>query len=431
MELPEANPPTEIQAASTQQKRSTLSPVPETPVKRPISRSNAQAAADYLLDENRIGSVVHTPTKKRRYVQLRSEAMLNNLAVLYSSLFRQRWSLLARSVEKFTYTGTTASNHIELCTQVYLSHWTMDVYRTIRDSLYHLDPIAFIERYPVQIPVHSQEYDNFLSTLTNHIKPTHVTLTYADEIYIPLLSTDMGTRNDNFFGWSRFQLDRDLFNIILQVFEEKKIVKMSPISSDLLGRPSWLFDWSLDNTAYAWFPQEANYSDVDVAVAYIIGVPCTPKIGHSDLDDWKLTTERLEPNQFKPDQYRRITPRRWKGSAEFRTYISEPVHVPNYFDKDPDRFRTDNKGPLQLFENVHKAPTIPEGTGTDIEIADPATEKDHVPASPRVTTRSKSGETSGPKYYRTRVIDHMYYKQVINYFDETSRFTAFKSFNRY
>ncbi|UTQ50849.1 MAG: coat protein [Plant associated deltapartitivirus 2] len=415
---------TNITAASTLQKRQPTTGIPEHPLKRPTTRSNSKTATDYLLDETRIGSITHYPTKKRRYVTMYGSSMLESLFVLYTSLFKQRWSSFARSVEKTSLTGATVKTHPELLAAVYLTHWSIDVYRMIRESLLHLDPIAFNERYHTQQPVHSHIYDNFLATLCGHIRPTHVTMSYADEIYIPVMSTVMATQSGtNPFNWTKATTDHDLFQIILQTFEDRKLVMMSPIPTDLFGRHSWLFDWSQHETAYAWFPQESNYNDEDVMMAYIIGVACTPKLGHCDPDDWKLTSEATEITASRLARYHRIKPRRYKGSCEFRVAETDVVNYPALGDKDKDKFNASNKGPLQIYTDPTAAAASSTTTTDTEDVFETST--DYVPASPRTVTRALAA-IEGTKVHRYRVIDYVYYRQVILNVDTTSRATAFR-----
>nr|QRG29217.1 putative CP [Rhodiola cryptic virus 1] len=429
MTTPATPVPTDTPADSTQQKRPFTEAITDTVIKRPQPRSSIKQATDHLLDENRTGSFVHQPNKKRHYVTIRGEDMLNSLVELYTSFFKQRWNLFARSVEKLPLTGTHATNHYQLLAHVYLSHWTFDVYRQIRESLFSLDPVAFNEKYFNQVPVHSVSYDPFLTTVSDHLKPTHITLSYADEVFIPILSSKLEDAKTNYFAWSRFHIDHDLFSLILQVLEEKKVTPLTPLSSDLFGRPSWLFDWSQDQTAFAWFPQEANYNDDDVTIAYIIGVSCSPKLGHADFDEWKITTEPPNFTTTKLKNYPRVIPRRWKSSAEFRVAQVEAISIPLFTEKDKAKFAATNTGPLKVYTNVFKS--VEEGTSSQAaeeEVSE--TDPDYVPASPRaIVTRSST--TEAIPAHRVRVIDYMYYRQVISYFDSASRFTAFKLITKY
>lgn len=429
------NVPTDDQANPTSPKRPPTG-IFTTHAKRPTNRSNAKLTTDYLLDENRIGLEVHRPHKKRRYVSLYLEKMMTSLLTLYSSVFKVHWTHFRNAETKFpTKTGFTSV--YDSYAAVYLSHWLHDLYRINRKCLESIDPIAFAEKYHHQVGAYSDVYDNFLSTVAAHIRPTHISGNYSDDIYIPVVTKKDSPNNQGqlLFDWAKYVLDGDLFYLILEIFEHKKFMKMTPISSDLLGRPSWLFDWSQQRTAFAWFPQEGNYNDEDIAVAYVIGDTCTPKLGHSDIDDWKYTNSATIDltSQDLIDSYKRVVPRRYHGCAEFRIAEVEAVHLPNYYEDDQTKFRASNIGPIQLVTDYLAALPKPSSSTTTEEEEETDTEgtvdTTQVPASPRYSTRSRT--TATQKHHRTRVIDRLYYAQVIKYFDTTSRFTAFKLFNKY
>lgn len=402
------------------------------PPKRPTIRSNSKLATDFLLDENRIGMEVHKPHKKRRYITLYLSKMMPALVTLYSFLFKVHWTHFRHVESKYPQIDK-ASNIYESFAIIYLSHWLYDLYRINRKSLESLDPVAFAEKYYTQVSVHSDRYDNFLALLASHIRPTHIQNNYADDVYIPILTkkattTTLGALN---IDWDKLSTNFELFSFIIFTLENKKLVKMTPLSSDLLGRPSWLFDWTQTQSAFSWFPQEGNYNEEDIAVAYVIGDACTPKLGHADIDDWKYTNAAtLDLSTLSLiTAYKRVTPRRWSACAEFRTAEVEEVHLPNYYEKDEATFAASNTGPIQLVSDCLAKLTVASSSTTEDETSGQV-DASTVPASPRYSLRSRSGTTQA-KYHRTRVIDRLYYHQVIKYFDTTSQFTAFKLFTKY
>lgn len=70
---------------------------------------------------------------------------------------------------------------------------------------------------------------------------------------------------------------------------------MTPLITDTLGRPFWLFDWHANNTCCAWFPAEGNFSMEDITLGYILGVACTPRLGPRDVDDWQIFPDGIVP----------------------------------------------------------------------------------------------------------------------------------------
>lgn len=424
--------PTETPAIPTSPKRAPTG-VFSAPPKRPATRSNSKLATDYLLEENRIGLEVHRPHKKRRYVSLNLARMMPALVTLYSFLFKVNWTHFRHAESKFPvkHTGITIFESFAI---VYLSHWLHDLYRINRKCLESLDPVAFAEKYYHQVGTYSEVYDNFLSLLASHIRPTHITNNYADDIYIPVATTRESPNplGQLIFAWDRYVLDSDLFYLIVQTLDIKKLTKMTPLSSDLLGRPSWLFDWAQDNTVYSWFPQEGNYNDEDVSVAYVIGDACTPKLGHADIDDWKYTKAASVDlrTQSVIDSYKRVNPRRWYACAEFRTAEVEEVNLPRFHEKDDAAFRASNTGPIQLVDNILSKLSIASSSTDEAEITEGIVDSTTVPPSPRYATRHQVQATT-ERAFRTRVTDRLYYNQVIKYFDLTSRLTAFKLFTKY
>lgn len=384
------NVDTNVTAVSTQQKRPATVVPPSDPKRRPPTRSNVKTATDLLLDEGRIGRATKYPSKKRRYIKLKMDVMMPQLVDLYSFLFNYRFQFFRHLAPPGT--ATTQKTHATNFAIVYLSHWLSDLYRINRTCLEDIDPAAFQDKFSVQVGTHSNVYDNFLSVLNAHLRPTHITTAVSDSIYIPLFTNIKGEPPVLSITWDKLKLDANLFHSILEIMMEKKVVKMTPLSSDLLGRPSWLFDWSPETTAFAWFPQEGNYTDEDVAVAFVIGDACSPKLSLADIDEWKYTDFRPTIDTASSiAAYQRATPRKWFGNSEFRVIEIEEVHHPNFKEDDPSKRAADNHGPLQVMPNVLNAPNKRGSSSTDpAEADDIVTETDvqSVPPSPSRATRS-------------------------------------------
>lgn len=91
-----------------------------------------------------------------------------------------------------------------------------------------------------------------------------------------------------------------------------------PLPHETLGRPFWLLDWRL-NQAYAWFPLEGHFSKEDLIAAQILGIPCTPRLSPCEVDDWQFFAGNALPAQLNVANYKRATPRRFYGAAEYHT----------------------------------------------------------------------------------------------------------------
>ncbi|QED42874.1 ORF1 [Dactylorhiza cryptic virus 2] len=410
--------------ASTHRKRLPSPVATDTIAKKPPPRTNERSATDYLLEQHRTGLVNHQPYKKRRYVTLYGERLFTSLVTLYTNLFQVNWQSFSRSVEKIPLTGTPAASHPGLCATVYVSHWVLDIYYSIRQSLKKIDPIAFAEYFFAETVLNSDTYDHFLSMLNAALRPTHITFATADEIYIPILDMKQDFTKAPPLPWKGFHLNYTLFHLVHQTLTVRKLVKMTPLSSDPLGRPSWLFDWPASNQAFAWFPMEGNYSQEDVTIAYIIGAACTPKLGFADFDEWRYFQEGFNINTVDVPNYQRVVKRHWRGLAEYRLLQHESIPFPNAHETDDAKFKKLNIGPLCLHP---KDGTLAQPS---TEASEDETGEDYVPESPRVSTRSRSREPTS-KFTRIRVVDYVYYGQVIIRSDDTSRFAAFKMFNNF
>ncbi|KAI3828141.1 hypothetical protein L1987_02238 [Smallanthus sonchifolius] len=368
------------------------------PPKKPTIRSTERSAADYLQQQNCIGQFNHYPLRKHTYITVYITRILDSLVTLYVHLLKLNWDRFARTAEKFPLpSGVT--DHYHYLAYVYLSHWANDLYYSIRKSCQTVNPLAFVERYHKETGRYADRYDKFLTLLINAIKPTPIVGAIADEIYIPVLGKDVDiTKKKNVFGWSHWIIDSTVFQLVHQSLELKKVTTFVPISDDPTGRASWLFDW-FDNAAYAWFPFDANYNEIDITVAYILGVACTPKVSLPDTDDWRYCAHRTDLKRIDLESYARVIPRRRFGTSEHRLLESEEVTLPNYYEKDKDKHSKLNVGPLAI-----KKLTAEEDEAESSKSPDP----DYVPESPRPLTRSQAVEGVG-KCIRLRVHDYIYY----------------------
>ncbi|QTG10437.1 coat protein [Marigold cryptic virus] len=384
--------------------------------KKQAVRSVERSVADYLQGQNRIGTFNDYPLRKHRYINLHVSRILDSLVVLYVHLFKIHWDKFSRSLEKFPLpTGTSDFFHYAAYT--YISHWANDLYYSIRKSCQVMNPLAFVERYSQETGRYADRYDRFLTLLMNAIKPTPIVGAIADEIYIPILGKDIDfTRKKNVMGWVHWNIDNTIFQLIHQTLELKKVTTMVPTSDDPTGRPLWLFDW-FDNSAYAWFPFDGNYNEIDISVAYILGVACTPKVSLPDTDEWRIVPLKTDPKKIDVNSYVRVNPRRRHGTSEHRALESEIISLPNYYEKDKDKFAKSNTGPIALVK-------VTDRDDDDDAESSEAPDPDYVPESPRIGTRSTSSDPE--KALRVRVHDYIYHTQVIQKHETATRFAAFK-----
>ncbi|KAI3703942.1 hypothetical protein L1987_74139 [Smallanthus sonchifolius] len=384
------------------------------PPTKPTIQLTERSAVDYLQQQNRIGQFNHYPLRNHRYITVYITRILDSLVTLYVHLLKLNWDRFARTAEKFPLpSGVT--DHYHYLGYVYLSHWANDLYYSIRKSCQTVNPLAFVEQYRQETGRYADRYDKFLTLLINAIKPTPIVGAIADEVYIPVLGgkdVDI-TKKKNVFGWSHWIIDSTVFQLVHQSL--KKVATFVPISDDPTGRASWLFDW-FDNAAYAWFPFDGNYIEIDITVVYILGVACTPKVSLPDTDDWRYCTHRTDPKRIDLGSYVRVIPRRHFGTSEHRLLKSEEVTLPNYYEKDKDKRAKLNVGPLAI-----KKATAEEDEAESSESPDP----DYVPESPRPLARSQAVE-GVEKCIRLRVHDYIYYTKVIDEYDSGTRFAAFK-----
>nr|UYD21352.1 coat protein [Miscanthus cryptic virus] len=400
------------------------SPVAEGPLgKKFEARSNERRAADYLCENNRIGSYNHYPLKKRRYVHIKLQNMLNGLEFIYLQFFKAYWHEFSRVFER-NFSAKTAVSRLQAhATRIYLTHWVLDCYVSIRFCLRQLDPVAYNEKYHYDLAPYSGEYDHFLATLCNCLRPVHTQYTTADVLYIPVLEKDQDFSNVPHFKWeNKYEVDHSLFTATIQIIKQKNLLKMSPISSDVMGRPFWLFDWPTNNEAYSWFPEEGNYNATDVTMAYIIGTSVTPKLGFAFKDEWKIqNTPNPMPTSIPYDGYQRIHRPIRHGTSEYHYVEMETIVLPNYYPTGTGA-NASMTGPLAL---PQAASTSAAAATTEDRLPD----DEEAPSSPEPPAPETS--TDGVKSaLRTRAVDCVYHTQVIQRPDSATRFTAWKIFTK-
>ncbi|TYG88125.1 hypothetical protein ES288_A13G270000v1 [Gossypium darwinii] len=298
-----------------------IAPPPAIPNQAP-NRTDLAHIADSLEDEYYIGFTRHRPCCHRRYTVLRSNELFNRLYVLYFDHFRATYLSFKSTIEAFDVPaeapqGTTQLQYAVAC---YISSFFWDLYVSIRKSVNKLSHTALLRYYSVERNYSQDRHDPFLHHLLSVIKPTHLFGSLEDVLFIPLICNNVNFDNAaNPFSIARFIMNEALVQGLLDCMDAKNSKwRTVPLPHETLGRPFWLLDWRL-NQAYAWFPQEGHFSKEDLIAAQILGIPCTPRLGPCDVDDWQFFAGNALPAQLNVANYERASPRRFYGAAEYRT----------------------------------------------------------------------------------------------------------------
>lgn len=184
---------------------------------------------------------------------------------------------------------------------------------------------------------------------------------------------------------------------------ETKYWQFSPLSSETMGRPCWLFDWHTDNGVYSWFHREGNYDLEDVSLAYILGTSCTPNLGYKDVDDWQYFAEGIVPQNPNPLDYDRIVERGFYGSCEVRTMEIEADFSLSA------AFTPDNRTKVSTAAKRSKGLTEPAIAITSGE------------------TSNEPAHEDEPLMPRYKLIDWVYHHQVVLKMDRHTRSRAHSS----
>nr|BBM06289.1 putative coat protein [Carnation cryptic virus 3] len=294
-----------------------------------LNRDELDRIVEQLEEDNQIGLFRDKARSYRRYVDLRTSPLSTRLINLYSNLFTTHWNVFKHTMSGEAPAGF-ASKAIYLAT-IYVSAWIWDLHVSIRESVRRISGTAFNQLFQQDAYHQADRYDPFLQHLNTIIRPTPIHQALEDTLYIPVVSRniDWANANNNVFGLPSHAYDDNILNAILDVMDDRRNQWSTiPISTNVLGRPGWLLDYRLGQ-AYAWFPMEANYSQVDLIAPHILGTPCTPRLGPRDKDDWQVFRYNAAPPpgvRLNPHDFRRATERSFYGSAEYRT-IEHAVHV--------------------------------------------------------------------------------------------------------
>jgi len=301
---------------------------PSAPQLLATTISSLKNASEFLNENQKIMFFKSHYLKYRRYADLNLQNIFNSLVGLYSNLIKSQYHRFKRLFDSLCDQVHGVANWTVLA-RIYVSTWFVDLYVSIREAVQKLSSVAFNEFYHHELIHCSLEYDEFLVALNAAIKPTHVQWASEDALYIPLLSRNpnWNAQTANPFAIQDFSYNIDVFYAIIEMMKSEKIWRITNLSSNTLGRPSWLFDWHANDIACAWFPPDGNFNYEDVTVSYIVGVACTPKLGPRDADDWTYFQHGLVPDNYV-SICRRSTERCFYGSYEIRTIeVEKNFHI--------------------------------------------------------------------------------------------------------
>ncbi|UVK78301.1 MAG: coat protein 1 [Plant associated deltapartitivirus 1] len=301
-----------------------------------LNRDELDNIVDLLQDECQIGTFTDRSKSHRRYVTLRVQQLFATLVSLYTNLFISSWSAfkhvhapdLPTQAGVVPVVNTDVTHRATNMARQYLTAWFWDLHVSIRDAVYNLSATAYTQYFSHEVSYISRRYDPFLQHLNSTMRPTHIQVATEDTLFIPVLVLAEPTwtaERFNPFGIHNGGCDLNTVHSIIEVMENKRNDWSTvPLSTSNLGRPAWLFDYR-DGNAFAWFPFEPNYTRLDLVAPFILGIPCTPRLGPRDVDEYQIFTNNLPPEtgvtapRPNPSDYQRITERKFYGNAEYRT----------------------------------------------------------------------------------------------------------------
>ncbi|ALT00591.1 capsid protein [Sinapis alba cryptic virus 1] len=360
------------------------------------STAYLKSATDFLTQSSRIGTLRTSYKDRRRYVYLKSQAMFDSLVELYSLLFTTQWQVFRRFTDIFVPpANVTATRYLAMN---YISMWIQDTYAMNRAALMKLSVVALNDRFPVEIPIVGYQYDAYLAHLSAALRPTLTKHMMEDTLWIPCFTRSPNFQVESPFGITGYVINDVIFTGAMNIMKERKLWRIIDLPTNVLGRPSWLFDWHDDDRVCAWFPMEGNFTMDDVTMAYILGVACTPKLAPCDVDDWQYFPNDVVPANLDPYAFLRLTNRRFHGGYEIRTL--DAANMPGQ-----------------------------TGTTTDSRKRPRPGESTSAPALPQTSepqTQMQVDTPPAPKP-RFRLVDWTYHYLVVLNKEDHTRFAALKS----
>lgn len=385
-------------------------------LKHGTSRPELTRIADSLEDEYQIGHVRDHPRLHRRYVILRSPQIFERLTVLYRRQFNANWQLFRRTVEAFEL-PQNVQDPLLYAARCYVSGWFWDLYVSNRKCVEKLTHTALAQHYNTQTFHSCDRYDPFLQHLNSIIRPTHIQNALEDTLYLPLINQQINFNAPNPFDINDFTMNEALVQGIQDVMDQKSNNwNLLPLSDNTMGRPMWLLDWR-SNQAYAWFPSEANYSREDLVAAQILGIPCSPRLGPRDFDDWQIFPGGTLPANINFAAFQRITPRHFYGAAEYRTVSTGQWTIPIQTGT-TTRTVTEEEPP-------------PKRTRTEGQTGEGESGSLALPSSESGSSQAQTRTIQIPTYttvYRYQIIDWTYHARVVIGINEQKQNQAIRSF---
>lgn len=405
---------------------------PNDPVEVSLRR-----ASDYLQDSWRTTSIKHSYDLRRFNVTLKSPEIFQSLLNEYTKLFKLQWNKLKPFL--VNYLSNLPDAGPQEAATVYISSWFHDLYCTNREAVRELSPIAYCQSYLHEEVLYSQEYDEFLVLLNAHLRPTPLTGLPENKMYIPLIAANAsftGVRALNPFNIPGYLINDEFFLTLKFALKAVGYWKFAPLVTAKVGRPFWLLDWH-DNKAYSWFPLEGNYNAEDVAIAYIIGVACTPNLAFRDVDDWQDLPAR-HTQATLPLNYARARPLCQTGGCNVRTYEFRDDHrIVPIAPPRVTRQTQKKRKPTQATTGTAQASKSKAVATTDQpQHSDAESQAEAAPLEgvqePSVEARELATVTE-PAYEETfieqfRATDWIYYHQVILVQEDHTRAAAIKMF---
>jgi hypothetical protein len=372
-------------------------------------------ASQFLIDRNRIGDIRIGYRPSRRSARLKLQDMFNALVKLYTTLIKSNWSHFQRLAEKYqpqssvplATPGTTNPTHADFAKHmatIYISHWFMDLYASIKKASEGLSVLASQQFYDAELETYSNEYDVFLQHLNSVIRPTQIFGTLEESLYYPVFEKITATSLDNPFNIEGFFLDLSSFESTIKLMKDKRNGwHFAKLAENKTGRPVWLFDWLDADTMCAWFPQELNYTAEDCVFAFILGVACTPKLAPRDKDDPQMYPDNLKPSNPSSRSYQRIRERTFWAQYEAREFdpdITETVTFSNpYLNLFPHPFQRKRKS-----RKEHASSSTQQ-----LRIGDKDT-----PAAEMETDEQALCQTFNVKVNMFAITDYLYYCRLVN-----------------
>lgn len=381
-----------------------------------LNRDELDSIVDALQEENQIGTFRDRPKAYRRYVHVRSQELFDRLSELYADLFTSNWSAFKHAYITEP-TGREDANSIStkasFMAQCYLTAWFWDTQYCIRESVRKLSGTAYNQHFTEDLNLISPKYDPFLQHLNMVIRPTLIHQSTEDTLYIPLLGQTFNYNEDayNFLNLQGCGTEIRQVYAITDVMDSRRTEWSTiPLATNVLGRASWLLDFKQGN-AYAWFPFESNFTELDLVAPYILGIPCTPRLGPRDEDHYQHWTHNDPPLStdgniiLNPLAYVRSSERKFFGNAEYRTmeYNSYTQNFEAYMPRVTTSTQAKNKrkkdaAPEQL--------STGQGDGSSSsKDAEMSTEESEAPPPPKIPRPRQ--------IHQFRLIDWVYHSRVI------------------